>query len=66
MTEKACFSHEKHCSNGCRKNKQGHKSVLFLFIFLFKHILVFTYIYCIKGRLAEIRIDVDIPQYDEG
>lgn len=56
MTEKACFSHEKHCSNGCRKDKQGHKSVLFLFIFLFKHILVFTYIYCIKNTVISFQV----------
>lgn len=29
MTEKACFSHEKRCRNGCRKDKQGHKSKLY-------------------------------------
>lgn len=56
MTEKACFSHEKHCSNGCRKDKQGHKSVFFLFIFLFKHILVFTYIYCIKNTVISFQV----------
>lgn len=56
MTEKACFSHEKRCSNGCRKDKQGHKSVLFLFILLFKHILVFTYIYCIKNTVISFQV----------
>lgn len=56
MTEKTCFSHEKHCSNGCRNDKQGHKSVLFLFILLFKHILVFTYIYCIKNTVISFQV----------